>query len=249
MSSSGLDAFKRDRTRILSVTFYDTFDYVPDDPNAVYYLGTNSSQRVRGWIYYEGKNIHLNIAAEGGVNVKLCAEGFFDGCENLQSIYFNNAFHTEEATSMRNMFNGCSNLTYADISQLDTSNVTDMFQMFRDCSSMKDLYVLNFDTSKVTNMSCMFSTCLGLEYLDLSGFDTSNVTNMSYMFSACKNIRAIYNNFNTSKVTNMTHMFRWCDMLETLPISSWDFSRVTKYDNFMNDGITVDGIPWEDLFR
>lgn len=248
MSSSGLDAFKRDRSRILSVTFYNTLDYAPTNSDEIYYLGANASPRVQGWIEYEGKNVHLYVAADGGVNVKLCAEGFFEGCDKLEVISFNGAIHTEEVTSMRDMFNGCYSLVWANFADLDTSNVTDMHNMFKNCQSLTVMDVGSFDTSKVTDMSYMFAVCSELTELNILSFDTSNVTNMSYMFSGCNSIEAIHSALDTSKVTNMTSMFRYCHMLDSLPVGNWDVSRVTKWDHFLDDGITVNGRPWEELF-
>lgn len=246
LSSSGLDAFKKDRSRILSVTFLDT---LYDAPATTWYLGKGGSKYVQGWVEYEGKNIHVYIAAEGGMNAELCAEGFFKDCSNLEEINFNGAFHTEEVESMKDMFKGCAKLKYVDIETLDTSKVKNMKQMFRDCKALEELDLSEFDTAKVTDMSCMFSTCIGLEELDLSSFDTSKVTNMSYMFSGCKNLEYVNtSSFNTSKVTNMSYMFRWCTNLSKLDLGGWDFSRVTKYNHFMNPDVYVDGRPWKKLF-
>ena len=246
LSVSGLNAFKKDRSRILSVTFLDS---LYDAPATTGYLGKGGSKYVQGWVEYEGKNIHIYIAAEGGMSAELCAEGFFEDCENLEEINFNGAFHTEKVESMKNMFNGCEKLQFIDIETLDTSKAKNMQQMFRNCKSLEELDLSQFDTSNVTNMNAMFSTCIKLEELDLSSFDTSKVTNMSYMFSGCKNLEYVNtSSFNTSKVTNMSYMFRWCTNLARLDLSGWDFSRVTKYSNFMNPNVNVDGRPWKKLF-
>lgn len=246
LSKSGLDAFKKDKSRILSVTFLDS---LYDAPSTTWHLGKGGSKYVQGWVEYEGKNIHIYIAADGGMSAELCCEGFFEGCDNLVEVNFNGAFHTDNVESMKNMFNGCEKLELVDIETLDTSKVENMYQMFRDCSNLEELDMSNFDTANVKNMSCMFSSCASLQELDLSSFDTAKVTNMSYMFSGCKNLEYVNtSSFNTSKVTNMSYMFRWCTNLSRLDLGGWDFSRVRKYSNFLNPGTTVDGRAWEKLF-
>ena len=65
---------------------------------------------------------------------------------------------SSQATTMREMFWGCSALVTAPI--MDTSNVTDMYGMFRVCSSLTT--VPDMDTSQVTNMMYMFQGCSSL---------------------------------------------------------------------------------------
>lgn len=107
---------------------------------------------------------------------------------------------------------------------LDTSEATDMFRMFQYCNCLTSLDLSSFDTSRVTDMEAMFESCSALSDLDVSGFDTS-------------------------KVTNMVGMFRGCQSLTDLDLSSFDFSHVQYYGDFMDEGMTVNGRPWERLFR
>ncbi len=153
----------------------------------------------------------------------------FLGCSNLTNLDLSN-FDTSNVTDMRSMFSGCSNLTNLDLSNFDTSNVTDMQSMFFSCNSLTSLDLSNFNTSKVTVMTRMFYKCGSLTNLDLSSFDTSNVTNMSSMFWGCSNLTNLdLSNFNTSKVTVITNMFRGCSKLISLDIRNFDFSNVTSY--------------------
>ena len=99
--------------------------------------------------------------------------------KNLIQINFNNNFNTSNATSMSEMFRGCSKLTSLDLS--------------------------GFDTSNVTNMSHMFNTCSRLVSLNLSSFNTSNVRDMSYMFYGCDRVQTEINimNAGTSSYSSM----------------------------------------------
>ena len=56
-----------------------------------------------------------------------------------------------------NMFNGLTNLTSQDITNIcDTSKVTNMSYMFKDCSKLSELDLSKLDTSNVTDMNGMF---------------------------------------------------------------------------------------------
>ena len=74
-------------------------------------------------------------------------------------------------------------------------------------------------------MSYMFSNSKSLEYVDTTGWDTSKVTYIYNAFSGCKNLETV------------------------VGITEWDTSSVTNYDNFMDEGIKIDGQPWENLFQ
>ena len=65
---------------------------------------------------------------------------------------------SSQATTMREMFYGCSSLTTVPV--MDTSQVTDMRSMFRGCSSLTTVPAM--DTGQVTDMSHMFRNCSSL---------------------------------------------------------------------------------------
>ena len=69
---------------------------------------------------------------------------------------------------MRDMFNGCTQLTSLDLSSFDTSLVTTMINMFTSCSSLKEIDISNFDISSVKTLSNMFNYCSKLEYINLN---------------------------------------------------------------------------------
>ena len=109
------------------------------------------------------------------------------------------------------MFHGCYNITYIDLSNFNTEKVTSMKYMFAGCRELKDINLSAFNTENVTNMSYMFYECLKLENIDLSTFNTENVTDMSGMFCACPINKLNLSYLNTKNVTNMTHMFYRCE--------------------------------------
>lgn len=126
----------------------------------------------------------------------------FKGNNNINSIVLYPNVRTENLTSTAYMFSDNHNLFVIDLGNLVTQNVTNMSYMFNNCSN-----------------------CSTLKY-NTHTFDTSNVTNMSYMFAGVM-VTTLNTDFNTSKVTNMSNMFASSTALETLDISSFDFSKAT----------------------
>ena len=216
----------------------------------------------------------LYIGAEAGINGKSCAF-LFEGYQNLEKIDFGGCFHTDYAESMENMFGSCYALKKLDISKLNTSRVRNMTGMFAN-SALEELNLHNLDTSAAENMSHMFSGCddlktldlsrfnttnvttmdfmfygMNLVELDLSGFDTSSLTSMGHMFSKNNSLEVVdTGSFNTSKVKNMEGVFQDCTSLTTVVgLEEWDTSSVEQYDNFLDEGLTVSGIPWIELFE
>ena len=116
---------------------------------------------------------------------------------------------TSQVTSMRNMFNKCSNLT--TIPLLNTSNATTMYGMFDYCSNLTTIPLL--DTSSVTNMAYMLRQCSSLT--EIPQFNTSKVTVMLEMLSYCSNLTTIPQ-LNLSSITSSTAMrdtFKKCPKL------------------------------------
>ena len=77
---------------------------------------------------------------------------------------------------MENTFFGCSKLNSINLSSFDTSSVENMQSMFNGCSNLTSLEFSNlFDTSSVTNMDSMFKDCKSITSINLSMFNTSSV--------------------------------------------------------------------------
>ena len=183
---------------------------------------------------------------------------WMDDKDNIKSISFKQG-NTIQPTSTSYLFGSLSEITFIDISNLDSSNITDiarmfngcesltkikgienfntskassMYYMFGDCKSLTLLDISNFNTSNVTNMSYMFTECNSLVSLDLSKWDTSKVTDMSMMFDGCQNLIEIkgIENFNTSKIDSISNMFSGCNSLVSLDLTKWDTSNFEYMD-------------------
>ena len=143
--------------------------------------------------------------------------GFFYGCETLETISGLEYLNTANVEFMDYMFNGCSALTSLDLTNFNTAKVTNMSNMFKGCSALTSLGLTNFNTAKVEFMDNMFNGCSALKSLDLTNFNTAKVTVMGNMFNGCSALTSLdLTNFNTAKVTYMNNMFEGCSALTTI---------------------------------
>ena len=156
------------------------------------------------------------------------ALNMFNGCSNLTHANMSGAI-TNKVTSMQSMFLGCSSLTSLDVSNWDVSSVTSMFSMFKNCSSLTFIDVSGWDTSSITDTSEMFSECTIISDLDFSKWKTPNLTKMSAMFYNNYYITSLeVSNWDTSNVTDIARSFHGLTALTSLDLSGWDTSKVTS---------------------
>ena len=135
----------------------------------------------------------------------------------ISKVVFEASFANARPTNCYAWFVNFKNLTQIEgIENLNTENVTSMRNMFFGCSKLTSLDVTKFNTEKVTDMSYMFYNCKALTSLDVTNFNSENVTNMSFMFSGCSTLTTIYVNdkFVIDKVTNGYCMFDNCTNLK-----------------------------------
>ena len=161
---------------------------------------------------------------------------WFQNCSKLAAIKGIENLNTENVTSMRSMFWGCSSLTTLDVTGFNTAKVTNMLGTFYGCSALTSLDVSGFVTDNVTIMDGMFNRCSKLTTIDVSGFNTEKVTDMHNMFLSCSALEWLdLSNFNTEKVTNMNSMFSGCSALTKLDVSNFNTAKVTDmHEMFLN---------------
>ena len=172
----------------------------------------------------------------------------FNGCSNLTYANMSGAI-TNKVTSMSAMFHICGKLQDVDMSGWDTSGVRDINNMFKVCTSLTGLDVSNWDTSSLVQASTVFQQCSKLTSLDLSNWNTLKVTNMSSMFNACSSLTSLdVSKWDTSSVTTMGGMFQNCSSLTSLDLSNFDTSKVTNMQNMFSGCtklITLDITGWD----
>lgn len=172
----------------------------------------------------------------------------FDGCTSLTSASLSN-LDVSNTTDMSFMFNNCKSLTSVDMSGWDTSNVTDMSFMFAMSQSLPSADVSDWDTSKVASMSNMFYRCESLTSVDVSKWDTSSATNMGGIFFGCKSLEsADVSDWNTSSATSLEATFLGCSSLKSVDVSGWDTSSATAINGIF-DGCSsltsIDVSTWD----
>ena len=163
--------------------------------------------------------------------------GWKTHCKEITKVVFEASFANARPTNCYAWFVNFKNLTQIEgIENLNTENVTSMRDMFNGCSSLTSLDLTNFNTAKVTDMKLLFANCSALESLDLSMFNTENVTSMPSMFNGATNLKTLnVSNFNTEKVNNMGHMFAYCPNLTSLDLSSFNTKGVEYVDNIFKN--------------
>ena len=163
--------------------------------------------------------------------------GWKTHCKEITKVVFEASFANARPTNCYAWFVNFKNLTQIEgIENLNTENVTSMRDMFNGCSSLTSLDLTNFNTAKVTDMKLLFANCSALESLDLSMFNTENVTSMPSMFNGATNLKTLnVSNFNTEKVNNMGHMFANCPNLTSLDLSSFNTKGVEYADNIFKN--------------
>ena len=154
--------------------------------------------------------------------------------DNGNAIITNNANEPIKLnSSCLSMFANLKNLQYIyNFDYLDSSSCTNMSKMFQKCTNLKEANLTNINTNSVTNMSYMFQNCTNLESIgDISNWNVSNIKNISGLFCYCKNLKNIgdISGWNVSNVSNISYMFQSCENLEYIGnIENWDVSNVTK---------------------
>ena len=189
----------------------------------------NSGENWPKWFTYASKISKVVFEASFANARPTNCYAWFVNFKNLTQIEGIENLNTENVTSMRDMFNGCSSLISLDVTKFNTEKVTNMSYMFYNCKALTSLDVTNFNSENVTNMNRMFYQCSKLTSLDVSNFNTKKVTNMGFMFSYCSTLTTIYVNdkFVIDKVTNGSYMFDNCTNLK-------DYAPSKKDHNYAN---------------
>ena len=144
-------------------------------------------------------------------------EDMFIECINLQDIENIKNLHTENVTSLRNMFYNCNSLNNLDLSYFDTSNVLSMFRTFCHCDSLDNINLSNWDTSNTTTMYGMFQLSPNLLRINLDNFNTKKVSSMNAMFYGCTSLESLdISCFNIQSLSDTRYMFRYCSNLKKI---------------------------------
>ena len=198
-------------------------------------------------VVIEGEEINFTdnkiIVAENVniINIK-CLDNFincdnmFENLTNIIDVNLSN-FDISQVTTMRKMFNNCSNLE-----KIITPNdfrafpLTSIHHMFSNCISLKSIDLSNFETTELLeNMDFMFFNCKNLISLDLSKLNTKNVLRMEGLFQECSSLISLnIENWNTGNVIILKNFFKGCSSLISLNLNHFDTSKVINMDSMFD---------------
>ena len=132
---------------------------------------------------------------------------------------------TAQWSSMREAFQGASNMGYNATDAPDLSRVTDASYMFYKAISFNG-DISSWDVSSVTHMSHMFWGTTSFNQ-PLDSWDVSSVTDMYAMFSRATSFNQPLDSWNMSSATRIARMFSTASSFNQ-PLNSWDVSSVTN---------------------
>ena len=148
------------------------------------------------------------VAFSSPVNAQTCAY-MFNGCTNLNAVYFDN-FYTNDVTDMSYMFANCTSLEVIEFGITISSQNENVFR----AKGMFNPYRDNFITCSVTNMASMFEGCKSLASFRLQDLDTHNVTDFSEMFADCTSLSFMdVSTLAVGKNAKVSNMFKNCKSL------------------------------------
>jgi len=202
--------------------------------NTLYFTNSNEAYAADGT--YDGKTITQVWSGDAVTNVGAQAEPQWTAtaAPTCTKVVFDQSFQTVKPTSLNSWFYNMKNLTAIEgLQYLNTSEATTMRQMFTNCQNLTSLDLSHFDTRNVTNMYNMFSACLALTTLDLRSFDMGKVTTVQQMFQSCSNLTTIYCNEDWSTLSpepTSDNLFDGCLNLKGGNNTGYDsgYKRITR---------------------
>ena len=111
------------------------------------------------------------------------------------------------------MFNGLTNIIYAELYFMFKRNAIYLSYMFADCSNLQSVKIIDDDIEYIVNMKGMFYNCVSLQSVSFQSsynYISRNSIDLSYMFYNCKSFTTFDININYLKVSNAIEMFYNC---------------------------------------
>lgn len=159
------------------------------------------------------RNVFLDIVSRPNIayecKVVKNLNYIYQGCGRLREI--KPLWDTSLVTTMRNAFQMCRSLKYADLSHLDMGAVTDVESLFESCISLYEAKLPSLPSA--TNCISMFRSCSSLQSIALP--ELPSVTNCSNMFFNCSSLQSVTLP-ELPSVTSSINMFFNCSSLQSL---------------------------------
>ena len=188
----------------------------------------------------------VTVSGVDGVFANPSSVSLFRNYTNLESIDFNDAFSTANATNISYMFNGSPKIESLDMSNFDLGKNTTIASMFVGTTNLKHVNVSNWNLNNITNLNAFFSgntsivtfvardmylpvvttmqtafqSTTNLISLDVSGMYAPNVTALaSFAKNAASLVDVNFSHVYTPSVTTYNELFRQCTSLVELDLS------------------------------
>ena len=147
------------------------------------------------------------------------------------------------------LFEGCWEMTSADISGFVMDDTEEIDEMFSMCYSLGTVVLPGTSSSRLQSLSGLFWDCVSLRTVDMSRFSPVNLQSISGMFWNCQNLRSVdLSGLDTRQVEYMGDLFQDCSSLTlvklgkhfsfkdssgavmtTLPEDRWQYSGNNEY--------------------
>ena len=116
-------------------------------------------------------------------------EGMFSNICELLSINFTEQSETKHINNMDEMFRGCNQLRFIDVSHLNTENIVTMKGMFEYCKNLKNIDLKSFDTKNIESTANLFRYCESLTSIDISNFNLKKIKICLVCFQIVKTLK------------------------------------------------------------
>lgn len=147
-----------------------------------------------------------------------------EGTEEFEIPEFCTGFKIE-----RKLGNANSKVFYdcKKIKLRNKSNITNFDDLFAGCVEIEYIDLSEFDTSKVVSMSSMFSNCWELQEVNFgNNFTTRNTGNLCRMFKNCTSLRNVAGlKLDLGAALMINYMFLNCHYLEEIDLSATRFAQ------------------------
>ena len=189
------------------------------------------------------QTVYLNNVTLTGCS---STSAMFQNCYKLENIEMK-GFKTPDCTDMTSMFEECNSVKTINLSEWDTGNVKKMDRMFYECAvnvsnrrtsaEYITVDVSSFNFNNLETCNYMFNTDVYTDYIktiilpsDPANANAPKLQKTERMFRKRVHLESIENMgllATTTKLTSTKSMFSECNMLETIDVSSMNFSKVS----------------------
>lgn len=127
------------------------------------------------------------------VGFDVSAKTFFQGCDKLERVVFEEGVITGYLKSTAEMFRNCANLKEVDMSKLNLASLEDSTAMFAGCVNLTVVQFPEkpYSMENLVEANNMFANCSKLCDLSLRGIFSISIISTYDMFLGCDNLHKV----------------------------------------------------------